>query len=213
MKRVPLKIKFAVLSYSVLTIIFCLSSHAAFAQLLPDISQNRNIVLVGDSHLSIAPIENLKFQGTITNFAVSGYTTTDVINILPAIDAKMGDIAILQIGINDIFFGKSIDDTSGNYHSILKTLKSKGLEVIAFAVFPCNDKRYPNLDTAIESLNQSIKKMSSAVGVTFVNITEALTINGRLNPANTDDGIHLNNDGYKLWFQAIEDELKNFPRT
>lgn len=207
------ELRAATLVYSFLAIIFSHGQNLALAQHLPDISQDSNIVLVGDSHLSIAPIAKLKFQGTITNYGVSGYTTTDVEDLLPGINAKKGDIVILQVGINDLLSGERVYDISIRYMNILKTLKSKGLEVTAFALFPCVTKRCSNLSSALGSLNQSIEKMCDEMGVVFININESLLINERLNPAYSDDGLHLNDDGYKVWFKSIENELKKFPRT
>jgi len=52
-------------------------------------------------------------------------------------------------------------------------------------------------------------KTADERGITFIPLNEHFKLKGELNPRYSWDGIHINADGYRLWFEQIKGYLVN----
>ena len=50
---------------------------------------------------------------------------------------------------------------------------------------------------------RSLATLATERGIAFVDLNQTLSANGVLRPEVTNDGVHLNGRGYRLWKQAI----------
>ena len=80
--------------------------------------------------------------------------------------------------------------------------QSPETEIIVQTVFPQNWA--PEANSRVRAINAFLTQESTKAGFTLLDTYSALIdSSGRLNPAYTDDGLHLNDAGYAVWTDLI----------
>ncbi|MBO5773415.1 MAG: hypothetical protein J6R44_01140 [Clostridia bacterium] len=188
-------------------------------------TQNANlskgqIVFIGDSITDLCPLDDYYSDLPLASYnrGIGGDTTKGVLNRLKvsAYDLAPSKIVLL-IGINDLLGGgRDVDSTAEDYAKIIDELQENlpnteiycisiipinmTLEQAGFNVYECRAK--------IVSLNEKIVAISQEKGTTYVNIYDSLLDeNGLLNPQYTDDGLHLNANGFVVWSGILKPYL------
>ena len=188
-------------------------------------TQNANlskgqIVFLGDSITDLCPLDDYYSDLPFASYnrGIGGDTTKGVLNRLKvsAYDLAPSKIVLL-IGINDLLGGgRGVDSTAEDYAKIIDELQENlptteiycisiipinlTLEQAGFNVYECRAK--------IVSLNEKIVAISQEKGTTYVNIYDSLLDeNGLLNPQYTDDGLHLNANGFVVWSGILKPYL------
>lgn len=170
------------------------------------------IVFLGDSLTEQYPLKELFGKPAIANRGISGDTTKGLLKRLDSsVIALKPELVVLLIGTND--FGHFSHQTPENvYERILKTITRiredlPKTKIYLEAVYPVNQAINPDVvnsrdNQVTRSLNQMLDDIE---GVTFLDFSEALSgVSGALSTQFSDDGLHLNQNGYAL----ITDLLK-----
>jgi lysophospholipase L1-like esterase len=172
-----------------------------FAQLPP---MNGGVAFVGDSLTDFAPWPQL-FPGIDQrNFGISGDTTAVLLHRLAqVIDAQPAKVFLL-IGTNDLGNDRrGPAEITGNIGVMLGQLGA-GLpdaEIYLQSVLP----RETALNPWVLQLNEFLRSLAAERKVHFVDLYAAFVVPpGRLDPAATMDGVHLNGPGYERWRAQIE---------
>lgn len=178
------------------------------------------IVFVGDSITDLCPLDDYYQELPLATYnrGIGGDTTEGVLNRLKVsiFDIKPSKV-VLMIGTNDIDAGKSEDYIMENYTKIVDKIKDElpEVELYCMSIIPQNEvlESYSDLDTAknnlkIQSVNAKIKALVETKGETFVDIYSALLgLEGNLNKAYSDDGLHLNAGGFVVWSNILKPYL------
>ena len=178
------------------------------------------IVFVGDSITDLCPLDDYYQELSLATYnrGISGDTTEGVLNRLKVsiFDIKPSKV-VLMIGTNDIDAGKSEDYIMENYTKIVDKIKDElpEVELYCMSIIPQNEvlESYSDLDTEannlkIQSVNAKIKALVETKGETFVDIyTALLGLEGNLNKAYSDDGLHLNAGGFVVWSNILKPYL------
>lgn len=178
------------------------------------------IVFVGDSITDLCPLDDYYQELSLATYnrGIGGDTTEGVLNRLKVsiFDIKPSKV-VLMIGTNDIDAGKSEDYIMENYTKIVDKIKDElpEVELYCMSIIPQNEvlESYSDLDTAknnlkIQSVNAKIKALVETKGETFVDIYSALLgLEGNLNKAYSDDGLHLNAGGFVVWSNILKPYL------
>ena len=178
------------------------------------------IVFVGDSITDLCPLDDYYQELSLATYnrGIGGDTTEGVLNRLKVsiFDIKPSKV-VLMIGTNDIDAGKSEDYIMENYTKIVDKIKDElpEVELYCMSIIPQNEvlESYSDLDTEannlkIQSANAKIKALVETKGETFVDIyTALLGLEGNLNKAYSDDGLHLNAGGFVVWSNILKPYL------
>ena len=118
-----------------------------------------------------------------------------------------------MIGINDI--SRNIPDNIilANYQRIIRRLKtgSPNTKIYFYTILPVNNtftqfKNHYNKDEHIFAVNEGLKKITETEKITLIDIhTPFMDAEGRMKKELTQDGLHLNADGYQLWKKILKE--------
>ncbi len=169
------------------------------------------VVFLGDSMTDEGKWHKLFPNVNLVNRGIGGDTTLGVLNRIDQVIALAPPKIFLMIGTNDLCFNRSIPDTIKNYDQILAVLH-KALpqtKIYIESVLPFNDNLFPSRylrnNENINSLNVGIKKLAEKYQDPYIDMVKVFSDkNGRLPAADTVDGLHLNEKGYLIWRNQIQ---------
>ena len=191
----------------------------SFAVQNANLSKNQ-IVFIGDSITDLYPLDDYYTDLTKATYnrGIAGDTT---LGILQRMKVSLYDLApskiVLMIGINDINGGRSVEDIANSYNSILTQIKQNlpTTHVFCMSILPMSETilNYAdiNLDernTKVRQVNSRIIELANAYGYSYVNLYEQVCNDSlRLKNEYTDDGIHLNANGFAVWTSVVKPYL------
>lgn len=160
------------------------------------------LVLVGDSLTQGGDWEAWLPGEDVRNLGVAGDTTDDVV-------ARLGDIVearpamiVLLIGTNDLAWRRSAEHVVRNIETILVTLRKELPEtrILVQSVMP----RGREFADQIRDINRHLWQFAPTVHAAWLDLWPAMALDdGELNPVYTDDRLHLNEEGYRMWLSEL----------
>lgn len=171
--------------------------------------QLKDISLIGHSILDYWNIETLK-QQAVNNLAIAGISTKQYLKLIldKGFIQDLGDKAILMFGTNDIVYdGWSNEQVLADIQKVIDKLKAiKEDIVLYFLEITPVALRVDRDNTVIRELNKYLK--ANLKGVKWISLDSQFSDQyGKLNLDYTQDGLHLNEQGYQLLKNIVESEL------
>ncbi|MEY9950830.1 SGNH/GDSL hydrolase family protein [Leifsonia sp. EB34] len=160
------------------------------------------LVLVGDSLTQGGDWAAWLPGEDVVNLGVAGDTSDDVLARLgDVVEARPAVVALL-IGTNDLAWRRSVEHVVRNIESILVTLRKELPEVriLVQSVLP----RGHEFADQIRDINRHLWQFAPTVHAAWLDLWPAMALeDGELNPAYTDDRLHLNAEGYRAWLGEL----------
>ena len=180
-----------------------------------------NYVFVGDFYFSQYDIEESFVQTKFVNNNKEDNTSSDILeNIKTNIYQYNPTDVFILIGINDLDQGVLASEVNDNIKSIIKGIKEnrEGANIYVLSLLPINNsdneiikKNYiSNLsNNEIMETNTLIEKTCENEKVKYVNIyKELVDENGLLNIKYTTNGLYLNDVGYQVITNVLNEYIK-----
>ena len=148
----------------------------------------------------------------VKNRGISGDVTEGILNRLDEVTESNPSKVFIMIGINDLARGKSKKEILDNYKIIVDRIiqASPKTEIYIESILPVNEKygrfknHYSKADSIV-SLNNNLENLAKEKGQTYVDLYSSFVDNnGKLKDEFTEDGLHINGDGYQLWKSLVE---------
>lgn len=142
----------------------------------------------------------------VINFGVGGNTTDDVLARLDDVVAVKPDEIVLLIGTNDLGTRHTVEHLVRNIETICVTLRRElpGSRMLVQSIMP-RGREYAH---RIQEANIHLRQFSSTVKAQFLDLWPTLALeDGELNPAFTEDRLHLNPAGYEAWLTELRPAL------
>ena len=181
-----------------------------------------NIVFVGDSityQYNLKDYYDDKYH--LVNSGIDGNTTSDILNDMENRIYRYNPTkVVLLIGTNDVPY-KSEKEIENNIKTIIDNIidNRPNCEIYLESIYPVNDtddekishnmvkkrknEKIMNINKELKSLAKNEKK------VTYINMYDyLLDENGNLKIEYTKEGLHLNNDGYKVVTKVLKENIK-----
>ena len=117
---------------------------------------------------------------------------------------------VLMIGTNDVNFGVSNSQIIENYINILDRIKARlpEAELYFMSLIPQNKDLVLLVDfnnQRIEKLNSEIKSLAESYGYAYIDLNTYVGDDlGYLDRQYSDDGLHLNDAGYRIWTNLLK---------
>lgn len=157
----------------------------------------KEIIILGDSIMAWNTY--LKFK----NYAVPGFSSSDLFWKLNGNEDIKGDVAVVMIGVNDILLDCYTEITFKSITNIIKILKERFKKILFVSILPV---MYINKNKKIEEVNLFIK---SQEGIKVMDIYDLyLNKDNIIDYKFTSDGVHLNEYGYKILNDKLNEKLK-----
>jgi len=165
-----------------------------------------NSITAGTDWNELLNINNARNRG------ISGDITFGVLErIDEVIEGQPAKIFIL-IGINDI--SRNIPDSFivSNYKKIIDRIKAGSPKTAIYfqTLLPVNNeftqfKNHYNKDVHIAYVNAALKQLARDCKVHLIDLNPNFRdANGKLDKKYTEDGLHLNIEGYKVWASILK---------
>ena len=165
-------------------------------------SGHGTLVLVGDSLTQGGDWEAWMPGEEILNLGVAGDTSDDVVARLGDVVESGPALVALLIGTNDLAWRRSVEHVVRNVETILVTLRKELPEVriLVQSVMP----RGHEFADQIRDINRHLWQFAPTVHAAWLDLWPAMALeDGELNPAYTDDRLHLNAEGYRVWLGEL----------
>ena len=170
-------------------------------------NSSKDIIFLGNSITQGVDWAELLQNPNCKNRGISGDITYGVLERLGEVtEGKPAKVFVL-IGINDI--EHNIPDTLivNNYRRIIRQIKvaSPKTKIYFHTLLPVNNeftqfKKHYNKDEHIAFVNTELKKITEAEKITLIDLhPHFLDASNKLDKRYTQDGLHLNADGYQVW--------------
>jgi len=87
-------------------------------------------------------------------------------------------------------------------------LLNHGVDPILQSTLYINNSTDSLINLKVDTLNHFLREMAIRKKIEFIDVNSAVSVNKRLKKNLTYDGVHLNEQGYKLWIPKLSDVLK-----
>jgi lysophospholipase L1-like esterase len=172
------------------------------------------IIFVGNSITEMGEWQKLFNDSTIINRGIGGDITFGVLKRLNDIIIRKPSHLFIKIGINDI--GKDIPDAviADNIRKIIRRVQAGSPETKIYlqSLLPVNPAypRFPqhyDKQEHIIKTNLLLKSVAKNCNVRFVDLFPLFLDSKKLlDKQFTNDGLHLNQKGYKIWADYLKKE-------
>ena len=178
------------------------------------------IVFIGDSITDLCPLDKYYSDLSLATYnrGVGGDTTQNVLNRLKlSLFDLMPTKVVMMIGINDINSNVGEEKLLKNYEEILKQISTNlpQTEVFCMSILPMNKQieEYSSISAdknlqIILRVNTQIEQIVEDYNYTYVNLFPYFSdSNDLLIEEYSDDGIHLNHNGFVVWSNILKPML------
>lgn len=186
---------------------------------------DENIVFVGDSITYMYDLNKYYDGYNVVNNGIDGEFTWGVLDDLKDRIYKYNPSkVVLLIGTNDIYKNKSVDEISDNVDKIIKGIKTNRTyaEIYLVSLLPVNrtSDDIINLNMVknrtnemIMEINNKYQEIAKKYNITYIDLySKLIDDDGNLKLDYTKEGLHLNDNGYKVITRVIKnvfDKLDN----
>jgi lysophospholipase L1-like esterase len=110
-------------------------------------------------------------------------------------------ICLVMIGIHDMFWLKTPEQTFEDYKLLINKLKSDDYKiVIQSLIYVCPVKLFfREQNQEVDTTNALLKDYAINHGLIYFDINTSLSKNNALNTDYSSDGVHINPAGFELW--------------
>ena len=170
-----------------------------------------NYLFIGDYYVDDMNFEDFLYP--YVKVSNKDYTTSDLLeNIEDDVYMYNPSDVFIELGINDLNNGVEENEIINNLESIITGIKSnrKYAKIYIESLYPINIKEESERtlkeeidNDVIKSFNKRLEKLSKSLDVNYIDMYSELSEDDLLKENYTDDGIHLNEDGYRRVFKVI----------
>ena len=185
---------------------------AHFKSRLPEIEAqpilNGGILLAGDSITEGWLGYDIDLGAEVSNHGIGWDTVTGLKARLPQMLRHTPDKIFILIGTNDIGYNRPVSEMTAELADILDTLKREkpAAKLYLQSVMP----REAQSMAAVNAINAAYEALAKDKVVTYIDLAPILAAeDGTLKPEMTDDGLHLNLEGYRAWAEALRVHIAN----
>lgn len=180
------------------------------------------IVFIGDSITDLYPLDSYysDLNYATYNRGIGGDTTTGLKERLEVSAYDLNPkVIVMLIGLNDIIGGRTVNDVILTYHEIVKDIREKlpNTKLYCMSTLSLNKEILSSLEHLDEIneqvivLNSSIKEWSTQYDFTYLDLYSLVTDEyGYFDKQYTDDGIHLNKNGFIVWTNLLKPHLLSY---
>ncbi len=178
---------------------------------------NEDIVMLGNSLTENGGDWAARFRNkNVRNRGIIGDEVMGIYDrlhqILPGHPSKL----FLLIGVNDISHDLSADSITSMIHLTVERIQRESPETKLYlqSLLPINEsfghyKKLTGKTAMIPEINIRLEVLAKEKGINFINLYPLFTEKGSnvLRADLTTDGLHLNEEGYKIWVKKLKKEI------
>ena len=181
-----------------------------------------NYVFVGDSITDFYDLDKYYPDMHTVNSGINGNRISAILNDMNGRIYQYNPSKVfLLIGVNDILDERDASEIANDIKEIIDGIQDNRpyAEIYVESLYPINDTDDEKIDLEmvnvlrnnekIKNINKEIKKVCKEKKVTYIDMYSKLVDdNDKLNIDYTTEGLHLNNEGYKVVTEEIMKYIK-----
>lgn len=168
-----------------------------------------DVVFFGDSIIAGSNFQNAFPDRDIIEFGLPGDSLSGMLERADMIKSVSPEKIFIMGGINSIRNGK--DMTLSAMRELLQTVKDENpeAELYVMSILPISAEKEKEVTTneEIADFNTDLQEMASQMEVIYIDLFSLYIKDGCMNPDLTKDGIHLEEDAYSIWEDAISEYI------
>ena len=173
---------------------------------------NPNYVFLGDSITKAYDLKKHYKGYPVVNSGVNGNKTKCILEDLEnRVFVYNPSKVILLVGINDLNTYETVDETFDGITKISKEIKKRipNVQLYIQSIYPVNKKYVdPVTEEKLNEINGKIKKLCDEELCEYIDVySQLLDENNKLNLDYSNDGLHLNEEGYKIVTKKIKESI------
>lgn len=176
-----------------------------------------DVVFLGDSLTRGHDFQADYPELSIVNLGLSGDTILDVTRRVFMLKTVRPEKVFLMAGVNSLRNEKKIGKYYAQYvdlcEKIRETVPNAKLYIISvLPVSADHDNRFLGTIRGINNdfirrFNDMIQQYANLNNLTYIDLYQYYEYNGSLNPAYAQDSIHITDDAYRFWIDAVRDYM------
>jgi len=178
-------------------------------------NSKKDIIFLGNSITQGVDWAELLQNKHARNRGISGDITYGVLERLHEVTEGQPAKVFVLIGINDIEHNIPDSLIVNNYRRIIRQIKAESprTKIYFHTLLPVNNeftqfKKHYNKDEHILFVNTELKKIAAEEHITLIDLhPHFLDASNKLDKKYTQDGLHLNAEGYKVWAGILKQYL------
>ncbi|OQP62808.1 sialate O-acetylesterase [Niastella vici] len=178
-------------------------------------NSKKDIIFLGNSITQGVDWAELLQNKHARNRGISGDITYGVLERLSEVTEGQPAKVFVLIGINDIEHNIPDSLIVNNYRRIIRQIKAESprTKIYFHTLLPVNNeftqfKKHYNKDEHILFVNTELKKIAAEENITLIDLhPHFLDAANKLDKKYTQDGLHLNAEGYKVWAGILKQYL------
>lgn len=180
----------------------------AWTNSLRQMNAKADIVFFGDSLTYYGDFSSAFPDKVVCNLGLRGDTIQGMIDRVEQVALLEPNVVYIMAGVNDV--ANNTEDQFGLVFCALIQqiqLRLPSSRIITFSLTPVNDLCFTVScsNSQICKFNSTINRIARKRGITYIDLFSVYEENGILPKALTIDGIHLTNEGYGKWYNALID--------
>ncbi|MDQ2919720.1 MAG: GDSL-type esterase/lipase family protein [Verrucomicrobiota bacterium] len=180
-----------------------LSRYAEMTAQYSAMGHTKNLVFLGDSRIEWGDWTALLARDDISNRGIAGDTLPGILRRMHSSVPDDGGVCIIQAGVNDLANGARSSAVVADYRELAQyLLKEKKARVILTSIILVNEER-TRLNQVITKCNQELSRLAASSGMEWLDLDPTLSPRGFLLPEYSEDGVHLNANGYAQVSRAL----------
>ncbi len=165
---------------------------------------NRLTIMLGDSISLWFPSDYMARYRFWLNQSISGDTAAGTIRRLSLFSRTRPDTIHVMLGINDLRRGVSDAQLLNDQRYIMRRLRQQHpqAQVVVHSILPTRLHYLPS--HRIQPINRQLEAIAQQEGAQFLNLQPYFADSeGNLRADLTTDGLHLNPQGYAMWYRVL----------
>jgi len=196
------------------------SRHTDFMRQIKAAHGDFDFVLIGDSITDGWPKKGLDSYARFApwkplDLGVSGETTEEVLWRLlnGELDNIHPKVVMIMIGTNNIghYGDEKPEWVAAGIKKIIETVRSKQpqVKILLLAIFPRAATPQDSIRKKVDETNKLITSLADGKNIIFMDIgPKFLDPQGNLPKEIMPDGLHPNDQGYRIWIEAVRPKLE-----
>lgn len=165
------------------------------------------VLFIGDSIIQAGAWDEWLTESTVIDEGVGGATTADVVARLSEFVAQQPDTVVLLIGTNDLAWHRTTEHVVRNIETVVATLRRDlpDVRILVISVLPRGHEFAPQ----IREINRHLWQFAPTAHAGYLDLWPVFAgEDGGLLEQYSPDGLHLNDDGYHAWREALGPALE-----
>lgn len=163
-------------------------------------------MFIGDSITDYGEFQEYFPNEVVLNRGIRNDWTGGVLNRIQEVVDRNPKEAYLMIGVNDLRYKTEDDVYKRNVEKIVDSFKGKDTKLAIQSILPVNNGLFGNEVTndQVKRFNVILQRIAEDKGIEYIDLHSSFVDkNGQLDKQYTEDGLHVNGKGYKVWVNQL----------